>query len=188
MNTRPFSPRHPQYFTLKSALASCLLLCAAALPLRAQSGISAGGNWRQYEFEDKMTAARKVRFELVADNTLREPQPFQARVELFCENGSLKASHFTPGGRLGPPTHPGFWGQPKMEVLVRVDKSHSNHGWNWNGNFLAMDKGTTRELIGAEIFKIEFLANGGPRIAEFSPSGLDLARVSKACGLTPKRP
>lgn len=158
-------------------------------PLCAQNGaLSAGGNWREYDSEDKMTAARRVKFELVADNTLLDTRTFHPRVELLCENGSYKASNFTPGVRLAPPNRPGFWGQPQMEVLVRVDTSHSNHGWNWNGDFLAMDKGTARELIGAEVFKIEFLGYGGPQIAEFSPAGLDRARVSKACGLAPKKP
>lgn len=152
-----------------------------------KGGISAGGNWMEYDSEDKMTAARRVKFELRADAP-RTPEPFQPRLELFCENGSFKAGNFNPGIRLAPPNRPGFWGQPQMEVLVRVDESHSNHGWNWTPDFLAMDKGTTRELIGAHIFKIQFLGNTGPSIAEFSPAGLDLGRVSKACGLTPKKP
>jgi hypothetical protein len=173
---------------LKPTLASCLLICGMAVPGGAQSGgTSAGGNWKQYDYEDKMTAARKVRFELFADVAERD-RPFQARVDLLCENGKLKASTFSPGVRLGRPTHPGFWGQPKMEVVVRVNQSHSNHGWNWARSYLAMDKGTTRELIGAEIFKIEFLGESGPRIAEFSPAGLDLDRVRKDCGITPKKP
>lgn len=190
MRTRPLlSNRRRQPFVLKSAVASCLLLLASVAPLWAQNGaLSAGGNWREYDSEDKMTAARRVKFELVADNTLLDTRTFHPRVELFCENGSYKASNFTPGVRLAPPNRPGFWGQPQMEVLVRVDTSHSNHGWNWNGDFLAMDKGTARELIGAEVFKIEFLGYGGPQIAEFSPAGLDRARVSKACGLAPKKP
>ncbi len=164
------------------------MLCALAVSSGAQSGgTSAGGNWKQYDYEDKMTAARKVRFELFADVAERD-RPFQARVDLLCENGKLKASTFSPGVRLGRPTHPGFFGQPKMEVVVRVNNRHNNHGWDWTRNYLAMDKGTTRELIGAEIFKIEFLGESGPHIAEFSPAGLDLAQVSKACGITPKKP
>ena len=47
-----------------------------------------------------------------------------------------------------------------------------------------MDKGTTRELIGAHIFKIEIRGRKGPEIAEFSPAGLDLARVKQTCDLT----
>jgi hypothetical protein len=176
-------------FVLQSALAVCFLLFESVALLWAQSaGISAGGSWREYDSEDKMTAAHRVQFELVADNTLLDTRTFHPRVELYCENGSYKTSSFTPGVRLAPPNRPGFWGQPQMEVRVRADNGHSSHGWNWNGNFLAMDKGTARELIGAGVFKIEFLGYGGPQIAEFSPGGLDLSRVSKACGLTPKKP
>jgi hypothetical protein len=74
-----------------------------------------------------------------------------------------------------------------------VDNAHSEHGWNWMGNALSMDKGTTRELIGAHLFRVEFLgqrrkAAPAPHIAEFSPEGLDLHRVREACGITPKRP
>jgi len=74
-----------------------------------------------------------------------------------------------------------------MRALVRADNSHDEHTWNWiNGHFLAMDKGTARELIGAELFRIEFNTPDGRRIAEFSPAGLDLRLVREACGLTPK--
>jgi hypothetical protein len=51
-----------------------------------------------------------------------------------------------------------------------------------------MDKGTTRELIGSHIFKVQIPGQRGPEIAEFSPAGLDLARVKQACDLTPKKP
>ena len=55
-----------------------------------------------------------------------------------------------------------------MEVLVRVDNSHSKHGWNWvNGHFLSMDKGTTREMLGAQVFKVEIQTPQGPEIASF---------------------
>lgn len=135
-----------------------------------------------------MTAAHRVKFELQADNTLRDSRYYQPRVELYCEGGSLKHTAFVPGVRLAPPNRPGFWGQPQMEVRVRVDNSHFDHGWNWNGNALSMDKNTTRELIGADVFKIEFLAYGGPQIAEFSPGGLNRERVAKACGISPKKP
>ncbi len=178
-------------FAWRSVFASCLLLCAAAISLSAQgdSG-NAGGNWRAFDSEDKMTAAKRVRFELLSDNSLRSYRDdADTKIELFCENGKFKASNFSPGVRLGPPNRPGFWGQPQMEVRVRVDNTHSDHGWNWNGNHLAMDKDTTRELVGAQIFKIEFLGPRGPVIAEFSPAGLDLTRLSQACrGISPKRP
>ena len=116
------------------------------------------------------------------------PEPSQPHVEILCENGNFKGSNFYPGVRMAPPNRPGFWGQPQMEVLVRVNDSHSNHGWNWTPDFLAMDKNTTRELIGAQLVRIEFLSSRGPVIAEFSPTGLDLGRMAKACGLKPKKP
>ncbi len=202
-----------QRFAVRTVFLCCLLLCLGAMPLFAQSddGVqsdrpgpndrtmargrtgptgsnNAGGNWRVFDTEDKMTAAHTVRFELLSDNAPAENRGYQYKVELVCENGKYKGSEFTPGRTLGPPNRPGWWGQPQMEVLVRVDNRHGNHGWNWNGHFLAMDKGTTRELIGAQIFKVEFLGFERPEIAEFSPSGLDLTRVSQACGLTPKKP
>jgi len=177
-------------FSLRSVFTSCLLLSALTMALVAQGdGGNAGGNWRAFESEDAMTAARKVRFELLSDSSLRsnrdEPD---TKIELFCENGKFKSSSFSPGVRLGRPNRPGFWGQPQMEVRVRVDNTHSDHGWNWNGDHLAMDKDTTRGLVGAQIFKIQFLGPRGPMIAEFSPAGIDLARLSEDChGIEPKK-
>jgi hypothetical protein len=71
-----------------------------------------------------------------------------------------------------------------LEVRVRADDKHSNHGWNWiNGRFLSMDKGSTRELVHAKVFKIEFRSLNGPEIANFTPDGLEIARFRQACGL-----
>src|SRR5260370_20849645 len=127
-----FSKSRRQPFLVKSAFASCLLLLASAASLWAQNGASAGGNWKEYDSEDKMTAARRVKFELVADNTLLDTRTFHPRVELLCENGGYKASRFTPGSRLAPPDPPRFWCQPQLPVLARCDKSHSNPGWHWH--------------------------------------------------------
>lgn len=135
-----------------------------------------------------MTAAKKATFTITADGYLRENSAVQSRIDIYCENGKYKHSDFTPGVSLGPPTHPGFWGQPQQEVVVRVDDKHSNHGWNWNGRALAMDKGTTRELIGAQLFRVEYLARGGQEIAQFSPAGLDFGKIAHDCDLTPKKP
>jgi hypothetical protein len=184
----------------KTFLAVVVVVCAAALAASAQSGamspyqgesdgVSAGGNWMEFHSEQKMTGAKKVRLELLADNYLSEDPDYKPRIELVCTDRKLAYADFNPGIRLGPPNRPGFWGQPQMEVMVRVDDAHSYHGWNWmRGRFLSMDKGTTRELIGAHIFKIQIRGRRGPEIAEFSPAGLDLARVKQACDLTPKRP
>src|ERR1051326_3594380 len=59
-----------------------------------QDGVSAGGKWTEFQSEDKMTGAKKVRFELVSDNYFREDPNYKPRVELFCENGKLKLADF----------------------------------------------------------------------------------------------
>jgi len=190
-----------QFVLARRALLACLALVGAAwLSAAAQrtvrspnqdesDGVSVGGKWVEFHSQDKMTAARNVRFELLADNYLSEDPDYKPRIELACTNGKYNYADFNPGMRLGPPNRPGFWGQPQLEVMVRVDDTHGYHGWNWiRDRFLSMDKGTTRALIGAHIFKVEIRGRRGPEIAEFSPSGLDLARVRQACDLTPKRP
>ena len=154
-----------------------------------QDGVSAGGQWTEFRSEDKMTAAKKVRFELLSNNYLREDPDSKPRVELVCSNGKFERADFNPGERLGRPDYPGFWGQPKMEVMVRIDGSHEHKGWNWvRGHFLAMDKGTIRGMIGAQVFNVEVRTRSGPQIAEFSPAGLDLSEVRKSCDLTPHKP
>src|SRR5579864_6648675 len=115
-------------------LASSIML-GAAVSAHAQTGtmspyqderdgVSAGGKWLEFDSEDKMTGAKKVRFLLLADNYFREDPDYKPRVQLFCTNGKLTLADFNPGVRLGGPDHPGFWGQPKMEVGVRIDDYH----------------------------------------------------------------
>jgi len=141
----------------------------------------------EYSAEDRMTAKKKSRFELLADDA--SDADTRAKVILFCVDGELKLSDFRPNTRIAGPDRPSFWGRPQMEVRVRANDHPSTHSWNWvNGNFLSMDKGTTRELIGANLFRIEFNTPRGPEIAEFSPAGLDLGKVKTVCGLTPKKP
>jgi hypothetical protein len=184
---------------MKAVFAGLAVVCAAAFPARAQSvmspyqgegdGVSVGGKWVEFRSEDKMTAAKKVRFELLSDNYLSLSPNYKPRIELVCSNRKYSYADFNPGMPLGPPNRPGIWGQPQIEVLVRVDDTHHSHGWNWiRGRFLSMDKGTTRELIGAHVFKVEIPGRRGPEIAEFSPAGLDLARVKQDCDLNPKKP
>jgi hypothetical protein len=154
-----------------------------------KDGVSAGGKWMQFQSESKMTGAKKVRFELLSDNYFKEDSEYKPRVQLVCSDGKLSFAEFNPGVRLPPPNRPGFWGQPQLRVMVRIDDTHSYKGWNWmRGRFLSMDKGTTRGLIGAQIFKVELPTRSGREIAEFSPAGLDLAQVRQACDLTPKKP
>jgi hypothetical protein len=154
-----------------------------------EDGISAGGKWMQFRSEDKMTGAKRFRFELRSGNDPREESDYEPRVEVFCSGGKFQQAYFDPGAGLGPPNRPGFWGQPQMEVMVRIDDTHDYHGWNWlPDGVLSMDKGTVRGLIGAKIFKVQVGTRSGQEIAEFSPAGLKLDRVKQACGLTPKKP
>jgi hypothetical protein len=186
---------------LSKSFALCLvLLCATMSTLYAQegsmpasgkqeAGVPAGGTWKEFQSEDKMTAAQKNRFELEADNLLPDSDA-KAKVLLFCVNGKLALGDFRPNLRMGPPNRASFWeGKPQMRVRVRVDNSSSRHNWNWvNGHFLAMDKDTVRQLIGAKIFKVEFDSPRGPQIAEFTPAGLDLGLVRRVCSLKPQKP
>jgi len=188
------TPRHVPGTALRKGgrlrIACLMMLCAAAaVSASAQAGgTSAGGKWMMFQSEDKMTAAKRIRFELEADNPLRESES-SPKIILYCTDGKLALGDFRPNLRVGPPNDASFWGKPKMRVRVRVDNHSSRQSWNWvNGDFLAMDKGTVRELIGARVFKVEFPTRAGPRIAEFSPAGLDLAQVSKACHLKPQKP
>ena len=51
--------------------------------------------------------------------------------------GKLKLADFNPGVRLPPPNRPGFWGQPQLQVMVRIDDTHYFKGWNWMRGQLA---------------------------------------------------
>jgi hypothetical protein len=152
-------------------------------------GFNVGGKWVEFRSEEKMTGYKKARFELQADNYLSLSPDYKPRIEMVCTNRKYTYADFNPGMPLGPPNRPGIWGQPQIEVMVRVDDTHHYHGWNWvRGRFLSMDKGTTRELMAARIFKVQIPGPRGPEIAEFSPAGLDLARVKQDCDLKPKKP
>lgn len=172
------------------AAVSSLAQQGAMSPYQGEAdGVSAGGKWMEFRSEDKMTGAKKVRFELLANNYLREDPDYKPRVEITCSDGKYKRAVFNPGARLGRPDYPGFWGQPKMEVRVRIDGSHDNKGWNWEQDrVLLMDKGTIRAAIGAQVFNVEVKTRTGYAIAEFSPAGLNLDEVKHACDLTPHKP
>jgi len=177
-------------FILMAAAVSAVAQEGAMSPYQGeQDGVSAGGKWMEFRSEDKMTGAKKVRFEVMSNNYFKEDPDSKPRVELTCTNDKYQYADFNPGARLGHPDYPGFWGQPKMEVLVRIDGSHDHKGWNWvRGHFLAMDKGTVRGAIGAQVFNVEVRTRTGFQIAEFSPAGLNLDEVRKACDLTPHKP
>jgi hypothetical protein len=199
LKTSHFSHGRNCLIQAKALVSVLVLICAAASSATAQSvafspyqgesdGVSAGGKWVEFHSEDKMTGAKKVRFELLSNNYLKEDPDYKPRIQIVCSNDKYTAADFNPGIRLGPPNRPGFWGQPQMEVMVRVDDSHSYHGWNWIRNrSLSMDKGTVRGLIGAHIFNVEIRGRNGREIAEFSPAGLDPNRMKQACDLTPRK-
>lgn len=176
-------------FMVGAAALACAQNGAMSPNQDESDGISAGGKWLEFASIDKMTGANKVRFQLQADNYFREDPDYKPRVVLFCSAGKLKLADFNPGVKLPPPNRPGFWGQPQLEVEVRVDGVHYFKGWNWGrGHFLSMDKDTARGLLGAQIFNVALPTRSGRQIAEFSPAGLNLDRVRQACGLTPKKP
>jgi hypothetical protein len=171
-----------------------------------KDGVSAGGNWMEFQSEDKMTGAKKVRFELLANNYLKGDPDYKPRVELSCIDGKYKFADFNPGAALGKAGYPGYpgypvaypywygpypygWYTPKAWVMVRIDGSHDHKGWNLlRGNILSMDKGTVRGAIGAKVFNVEVRTKSGFQIAEFSPEGLNLDEVKHACDLTPHKP
>lgn len=152
-----------------------------------RDGVSAGGKWMMFQGEDKMTGAKRARFELLAENYFREDADYKPRVEIICEDGKFKLTSFNPAVRV-PPNRPGFWGQPQLEAEVRIDDVHYFKGWNWEGRFLKMDKGTVRGLMQGHVFNIAIPTRSGRQIAEFQPEGLDLGLVRKSCDLTPKKP
>ena len=191
------------YLTARAALLSFAVLCfslGASAMASAQSGamspyqgeqdgVSAGGNWLEFDSTDKMTGEKKVRFELKSNNYFKEDKDYKPRVNIFCSNGKYKWAEFNPGMRLVPPNRPGFWGQPQLEVEVRADDVHYYKGWNWiRDHFLSMDKGTVRWMLSANVFNIALPTRSGRQIAEFSPSGLNFDQVKHACDLTPKKP
>ncbi|MGA2202792.1 MAG: hypothetical protein ABSG40_12585 [Terriglobales bacterium] len=177
------------FFVLGAAALACAQ-SGAMTPYQDESdGVSAGGKWLEFHSTDKMTGAKKVRFEIQSDNYFREDPEYKPRVDLFCDNGKLKLADFNPGVKLPPPNRPGFWWQPQLEVEVRVDDAHYFKGWNWErGHFLSMDKGTVRGMLGAKVFNVALPTRSGRQIAEFSPGGLSLDRFKQACDLTPKKP
>ena len=177
-------------------LAALLIFCAGSAfaqegsmsPYQGeQDGVSAGGKWMMFQSEDKMTGAKRVRFELRAENYFKEDPDYRPRVEMVCENGKYKIATFNPAVRV-PPNRPGFWGQPQLQAEVRVDDVHYFKGWNWRGRYLDMDKGTARGMIGAHVFNIAIPTRSGRQIAEFDPVGLNIDPIRTACDITPKKP
>ncbi len=74
-----------------------------------KDGVSAGGNWVEFQSEEKMTGAKKVRFELLANNYLKGEPDYKPRVELVCTDGKYKYADFDSGVALGRPGYPGYF-------------------------------------------------------------------------------
>jgi len=131
--------------------------------------------------EDKMTEAKKVRFELPADNG---NGPDNAKVLLFCNAGKLLLGDFRPSTR---------WRRPIVRLLgTAADGSHRPRGPQPQQSWLELgertlpghgqrhDAGTNR----AQVLKID----SHPQIAEFTPAGLIWGAFGAPAGLTPKKP
>ena len=73
-----------------------LLCCAAASSWAQDGGIPVGGKWWEFDTEDKMTLAKKVKFVLSADNFLRDSTYQKPKIEVVCINGKLENSFFNP--------------------------------------------------------------------------------------------
>ena len=217
MKSLTFLHNKNRYAAAAAAMfATFLLVVSAAVSACAQKGamspyqdekdgVSVGGNWMEFKSEEKMTGAKKIRFELLANNYLKGSTDYKPRIELVCTDGKYKYADFDPGVGLGRPGYPGYpgyadywyapypypwgWYTPKMWVMVRIDGSHDHKGWNWmRGGILSMDKGTVRGVIGAQVFNVQVRTKSGYQIAEFSPDGLDRDEVKHACDLTPHKP
>jgi hypothetical protein len=165
-----------------------ILTMIAAFAPAQENAVSVGGKWTKFETEDKMTGEKRVKFDLPANNYLANSDR-RPEVMIFCVGGKLKLADFHPNFRLSGPNRASFWGRPEMRVMVRVDNHHSKHNWKWvNGDFLAMDEDTAREVLQANIFNVQFMTPDGPQIAEFSPGGINLQMVRQSCGLKPEKP
>ena len=78
---------------LSFVIGAAALACAqsgAMTPYQGESdGVSAGGKWLEFHSTDKMTGAKKVRFEIQSNNYF-EDNEYKPRVNLYCNDGKLK--------------------------------------------------------------------------------------------------
>lgn len=186
------------HFGLTVGVSAYLVVCAAGASFAAQTNDdSAGGNWHVFDWgspeariKDKRNEARRVGFGLEANKALHAGFE-KPRFVLLCQGGKWQKSFYDPVGAIDiPPERDlGFrivrW--LSMSQLVHVDGVHQERKWNWDGVVLIVDEGTTRELLGAQTFTIEFFGPRGPEVSEFSSAGLDTEQVSRGCGLIPKK-
>ena len=177
--------------------ASLILMAASAFAQQGamspyqdeQDGVSAGGKWMEFRSEDKMTGAKKVRFELLANNYFREDPDYKPRVEIVCTDGKYQRADFNPGaGWDGRIIRASGASRRWKSGFASTAATTTRAGTGFARRFLSMDKGTVRGTIGAQVFNVEVRTRTGYAIAEFSPAGLNLDEVRHACDLTPHKP
>ena len=85
------------FFVVVGAAALACAQTGAMSPYQDESdGVSAGGKWLEFHSDDKMTGAKKVRFEIQSDSYFREDPEYKPRVNLYCSDGKLKLAVFNP--------------------------------------------------------------------------------------------
>jgi hypothetical protein len=90
-----------------------------------QDGVSAGGKWMQFQSEDKMSGAKRVRFELMADNYFREDPDYKPRVELYLRSWQVQAGRFQSRSETATSQSPRFLGTAATRGEVRIDDFHT---------------------------------------------------------------
>ena len=81
-----------------------------------KDGVSAGGKWIEFQSEDKMTGAKRVRFELLSNNYLKEDPTTnpESNSTAAMANMSAPSSILGPAGKarlpgiLGPAENVGY--------------------------------------------------------------------------------
>ena len=71
-----------------------------------QDGVSAGGNWLEFDSTDKMTGEKKVRFELQSNNYFKEDPNYKPRVNLDLHQRKAEARRLqsrSPAPSAQPP-------------------------------------------------------------------------------------
>ena len=64
-------------------------------------GVSAGGKWMEFQSTDKMTGAKKVRFELQSNNYFREDPEYKPRVEFDLQRRQAQAGGLQSRSQTG---------------------------------------------------------------------------------------
>ena len=164
-----------------------LMLCSVAM---TQS--PAGGKWTYVVSEDKLTGAPYGIFGLMADEQMADEIGKGFPSFLIMCGGTVKSPHWITSSLrspvvLGKPdTRSVLTEIPQQIVALRADDNMHTHAWNMAGDFrtFMVDKGATKELIEAKTTaRIQFRdSSEHKQVAIFSPSGLNMEMLTKACG------